>query len=755
MEASRQQSIGLLEGIGVIELGGDVGARYCGRLFSVLGARVIRVTEPRPAGVVGLSGAGVAAFETWLDQGKTLALNLDEALGSLSEAGVRAEVLIVGQTPPEVVGADTAIAARGLNILRLGLTWFGHEGPYADWAGDDALIQALIGLAHGFGPVEGPATLPQGTSPQVIAGGSLYVAGLAALWGRKNGRISRRVDVSVLEAAICFTETAPPTFEQSPGEATRKGVNRFGANHPTTVYPTADGWLGVTTLTPAQWSGLAALIGRPEWGNDPRFSTSAARVSNADLLDAELRAILPTNTTDHWLIEGQKLRVPLAPVPRHRELLQTEHWKARESFLPLPGADGLRAPHLPFRIFLDGNLRGLPETKTCGAPLAGLRVVDFSMGWAGPLATRHLGDLGAEVVKIESEVHYDWWRGWEPLGQSDPPAYELNPVFNSMNRSKLGVSLDLTTPEGLAHAKALVAQADIVIENYAPGVMAKLGLSAEALQAVRPGLIMVSMGAFGATGPWSFFRAYGSTVEHASAMPHANGHADWPPSLQHAAYGDPVAGIFAAIAALSVLHGRDRLGGAWVDLAQVECLFQLGADNILAAQTLGDLPRLGNRARNVAPRCVVPAADQGASLALAVSTDTQWRALCGVLNRAEWAADPALATVEGRNLNADEIEAAIAAWAEGRTAAEAADILQRAGAPAAPVVPTHRLTAEPHLVATGCWTFLERPHVGRHITAAAPYHVDGARPEILRPAPLLGQHTDQVLERVVARRAEV
>lgn len=752
MESSQQGSTGVLGGIGVIELSGEVGVRYCGRLFSVLGAHVVRVADPAP---VDHADAGAAAFEAWLDQGKTLAQNLDEGLHLLNVAGVRADVLVAGQTPADVVAADTGIAAQGLDILRLGLTWFGHDGPYANWTGDDALIQALIGVAHGFGPVEGPATLPQGTSPQIIAGGSLYLAGLAALWGRRNGRPSRRVDVSVLEAAICFTETAPPTFEQSPGQAARKGVNRFGANHPTTVYPTADGWLGVTTLTPAQWSGLAALIGRPEWGRDPRFSTSAARVSNADLLDAELRAILPTNTTDHWLIEGQKLRVPLAPVPRHRDLLQTEHWNARESFSPLPGTGGLRAPYLPFRIFPDGRPRALPGAGTSGAPLAGLRVVDFSMGWAGPLATRHLGDLGAEIVKIESEIHYDWWRGWEPLGRSDPPAYELNPVFNSMNRGKLGVSLVLTTPEGVAHAKALVAQADIVIENYAPGVMAKLGLSAEVLQAARPGLIMVSMGAFGATGPWSFFRAYGSTVEHASGMPHANGHADWPPCLQHAAYGDPVAGIYAAIAALSVLHGRDRLGGAWVDLAQVECLFQLGADNILAAQTLGDLPRLGNRARGVAPRCVTPTADPEGSLAVAVSTDAQWRALCRVLDRDDWAADPALAGVEGRNRNADKIEAAIAIWAETRTAAEAAETLQQAGAPAAPIVPTHNLTTDPHLAATGCWTFVERKHVGRRITAAAPYHLDGARPQIQRPAPLLGQHTEQVLGRVAARRAEV
>jgi crotonobetainyl-CoA:carnitine CoA-transferase CaiB-like acyl-CoA transferase len=356
-----------------------------------------------------------------------------------------------------------------------------------------------------------------------------------------------------------------------------------------------------------------------------------------------------------------------------------------------------------------------------------------------------LADLGADIIKIESDTHYDWWRGWEPLGASDPPAYELNPVFNAMNRGKRGVNLDLTKPEGAAQAKALVAGADIVIENYAPGVMAKLGLGPETLQALRPGLVMVSMGAFGATGPWSFFRAYGSTVEHASGMPHVNGEAAWPPCLQHAAYGDPVAGIYAAVAALATLHGRDRHGGAWIDLAQVECLFQLGADAIIAAQLDGDPPRMGSRSLRYAPRCVVGTADPEQWLAVTVTTAGGWRALCDVLDQPGWVQAPELSTPAGRNARAAEIEGVLAGWARSRTAADAAQALQAAGVPAAPVVPGHDLAEQPHLLASGCWMRLERKHVGRHIMAAPVFRIDGRRPASTRPAPLLGEHTDEVL----------
>jgi crotonobetainyl-CoA:carnitine CoA-transferase CaiB-like acyl-CoA transferase len=731
-----------LADVTVVEFAGDTAARYCGRLFAAFGARVVRIAEPAGEPVP----KSIAAFQAWLDQRKIVAASFDAACKALPGTP---DVFIVGDTPDEVRQADGLIADRGLESLRLGMTWFGMEGPYAGWLGDDALIQSLIGIVSGFGPVEGPPVIPQGRAPQIIAGATLFMAGMATLWGRRRGRADRHVDVDVLEAALCFTEVGPPGFEKMGGKSTRTPVNRFGANHPMSVYPTADGWIGVTALTPAQWTALCRLIGRPEWADDPCFLTSVDRVARADEIDETLRKVFPTRSSDWWLIEGQKARIPMAPVPRPIELLTTPHWVGRRGFAPFTDDPNLLGPRLPFRMAFDGHRRPVPDVAG-DAPLSGLRVIDFSMGWAGPLCTRSLADLGADVVKVESHTHYDWWRGWEPPGASDPPAYELKTVFNVMNRGKRGVALDLTTPEGQARAKQLVAGADMVIENYAPGVMDKLGLGHEVLQAVRPGLVMVSMGAFGAEGPWSFFRAYGATVEQASGMAHVNGHADWPPSLQHGAYGDPVAGIYGAVAAMAALAGRARLGGAWVDLAQVECLFQLGAEAIIAAQIDGDAPRLGSRSPYAAPRCVVTTADPDEPLAVVATTELQWRNLCGVLGRPDWASDPALASVGGRNSRGDEIEAALAKWAEDREPEDAAASLQAAGVPAAPVVPSHRLASHVQLAAQGAWTSIERRHVGRHLMAAPPYRVGGTRPAITRPAPLLGEHSAEVLEEIGA-----
>ena len=191
--------------------------------------------------------------------------------------------------------------------------------------------------------------------------------------------------------------------------------------------------------------------------------------------------------------------------------------------------------------------------------------------------------------------------------EGDPPPYETRPSFLMVNRNKRGITLDLKLDVGKALTRKLAARADLVIENYAPGVLDKLGLGAKALSAEKPDLIYVQMGAFGAKGPWSSFRAYGSTVEQASGLPFVNGEASDPPTMQHVAYGDPIAGIYGAIAGLIALFERGRHNaGAIIDLGQVECLFQLCADAIVA-QSVQNAPleRSGSRHPPSALRTVV------------------------------------------------------------------------------------------------------------------------------------------------------
>ena len=577
--------------------------------------------------------------------------------------------------------------------------------------------------------------LAQGHGPQLTAGLTAFNAALAALLPPACRR-PRRIDGNVFEAAMCFTETGALGARAEGGVSRRLCVNRYVPTYPCSSLRTADGWVGVTALTPQQWWALSELIGAPELGYEERFETAYERLLLGDEIDAILEPVFRTRTTAEWVAAGDAKRIPITPMLTPGELPDAPHWAARGEFAPFDDS-GVPGPTLPFRLTFDGATQ--PWAAEGTAPLLGLRVIDFSMGWAGPLCTRTLGDLGADVIKVESDAHPDWWRGWETA--ADSSYQETRHNFIDVNRNKRGVTLDLTEPQGLARAKALVASADVVVENFAAGVLEKLGLGQAAQRALRPGLVSVSMPAFGTGGPRAGLRAYGSTVELAAGLPFVNGEARWPPALQHVAYGDPLAGLYAAAAVLAALHGRERLGGADIDLAQVACLVQFGADATIAWRLAGGpIARSGLRRARAAPVCVAPARGQDAWLAVAVDDDDAWQGLCHVLGR-----DDPQRTLAQRLEAADEIEAAVAAWASSRTAPEAAALLQAHGVAAAPVQPTDRLTFDPQLDAAGFWPAMERRHVGRHLIAAAPLAFDGLRPALVRPAPTLGEHTAEVL----------
>ena len=377
------------------------------------------------------------------------------------------------------------------------------------------------------------------------------------------------------------------------------------------------------------------------------------------------------------------------------------------------------------------------------ALLDGIRVVDLSMGWAGPLAARHLADMGAEVIKVESCARFDWWRGWEatPEWIADNSA-EKSPAFNMVNRNKLDVTLDLTSAEGSDLLKQLVAISDVVVENYSGDVLPKLGLDYAALAAVNPEIVMISMPAFGTTGPWQGYRAYGSTVEQASGLPHLSGEPDWQPTMVHVAYGDAVGGLNGAAALLTALRHRHRTGeGQHLDLSQSECLFPLGVHGILEQSMSGDAPvRRGNRSVHYAPHGVYPASGDDRWVAIQVFHETQWRGLKTVIDALAEFGD-----LEDRLARVEELDAVLATWTRSRPAPLIMETLQAAGVPAGATHAALDLVDDPQLQARDYWQMIERKYVGLQPNPVAPYR-DGTAPYgIDAPAPTLGQHNRQVL----------
>ena len=381
-------------------------------------------------------------------------------------------------------------------------------------------------------------------------------------------------------------------------------------------------------------------------------------------------------------------------------------------------------------------------------PLEGIRVVDFSMGWAGPICTRTLADLGADVIKIEATQYPDWWRGVDRR-----PAYVLEQMYEKsvryciMNRNKRGITLDLTRPQGLNLAKRLLADADVVVDNYSVEVLPKLGLGYEVLSKLNPKLVMMSMSAFGAGSVNRDCRAYGSTLEQGSGLPSVVGDPDGPPVMSHTAFGDAVGGLNGCAAVLTALiHAKLTGKGQFIDLAQIECMMPFAAPWIVAHSIDGKEPKkYGNRHPDFVPHGCFPCAGADNWIVVAVSSDAMWPKLAALLGRADWAADAKLKTAAGRRAIESAIEAAISAWTSARDPEVAMAALQAAGIASGVARLPIELLQDPQLHARGFIQEVDRAFIGKHPQPSVPFR-EGAKPFPIRTTPpTLGEHNREIL----------
>jgi crotonobetainyl-CoA:carnitine CoA-transferase CaiB-like acyl-CoA transferase len=547
----------------------------------------------------------------------------------------------------------------------------------------------------------------------------------------------------------------------------RCGINRFAPNSPVGIYPCKTGWVGITVASPDQWRGLCTALDLKAQAADEGLATRELRFARIDEVEDVLRQALARHTADEWAAIGRQHRVPIVVVPDAEGMLAHPIFQARQSLATLQAGDrALQVPRTPFgltstpvRQVLDAPAAAatavamassdLPPAPTT-PPLAGITLVDFSMGWAGPLGARLLGDLGCEVLKIEAGRYPDWWRGmnWTPAF-IDGKDYEKATIFCGMNRGKQGISLDLTTPTGRDLALRLVAKADAVIENQAAGVMAKFGLDYAAMSAVKPDIVMCSMSAFGTGNAWSDTRAYGSTLEQGCGLPSLTGTPDQPPTMTHLAHGDPVGGLYGCAALLTALIHKQRSGsGQYANVSMVEAMLQLTTPGLLMHQVDPSAPlRRGNRRDALAPHGFYPCAGSDQWVGLSVDSGAAFSTLCRLIGRRDWAADPALQTLAGRQAIADQIDTAVAAWSRRFSPDQAAALLQAQGISAAGLLHAEHLGRQPALAAAGFYIDVDRAVSGPQRQCGIAIRQGGRRLGTRTPAPLLGEHSAAVLQR--------
>jgi crotonobetainyl-CoA:carnitine CoA-transferase CaiB-like acyl-CoA transferase len=703
----------LLSGFKVIQIGCGSAAAVCGRLLADVGARVTCV-DP---------GAGTILL-AHLNHGKAVAADATER-----REGLAAAHLIVREGQPK----DWLASPYDLAELRringsatvVTISPYGETGPQANDPATDLTLFFASGIARQLtGQVDDLAEAPirpVGEQSAFIGGLAAACAGMHASQGNQSGA---SIDVSIHEALATLAMTELARAGSGHKSWDRKRLSD-GNGATVTILPASDGYAAISPREEKQWTSWLKAMGSPAWGADPRFVYKANRVKNWDALHA-LMSQWSRQHDKQWIADtAQRAHVPSFPLREVSEHLDTPQMRHRRYYEPhdLAGK-AIQMPGTPFGLSVVASGRK-QRTPKGSMPLSGIRVLDFSWVIAGPTTTRYLAAMGAEVIKVEAP------------GRGDPG--RESELHTALGQAKKSIVLDLKKPQAVEVARALAAKSDILIENYATGVMDRLGLGAAALKAVNPDLIYISASGMGRTGPDSQAVAYGTLLQCYAGFAGLNRHPDVAPRIG-LAWLDPMCGLMLAFVAAAALWHRQHEGGvARVDFSMIEAMLWTMAEPLVATQ-LGTPPKpMGNASSRHAPHGAWRCAGDDDWISVVARTDAEWRVLCHLV--------PSLSGMAafdlGRRMDAERaIDAALTAWAGARSASAAAESLLKAGIPAAALARTGDLVKNPHLAAREFWD-----RHGAGVLPGLPWRASFGR--TTGPAPELGADSDHVLADVL------
>ncbi|MBI2166352.1 MAG: CoA transferase [Chloroflexi bacterium] len=389
-------------------------------------------------------------------------------------------------------------------------------------------------------------------------------------------------------------------------------------------------------------------------------------------------------------------------------------------------------------------------------PLEGFRVLELAEAWAGPLGGSLLGDLGAQVIKVEAFTRYTVTRvpragpgrGFVGNDVTAPRPWDRYATHDMVNRNKYGIALDLRRPRGRDVLNELIKISDVLTESFSAGTAEKLGIGYPAAKGLRPDIIMVSMPGFGVSGPYKGYVSLGSTLDAFTGHHWLRGYPDSDPTVTPVAqHTDAVGAVSLAFSVLAALHYRNRTGkGQWIDLSQVEAFLPHLARPLMDYQMNGRLPRpMGNADPAAAPHGCYRCRGEDNWVVIAVTSEEEWQALCHSLGHPEWTSDVRFSTQEVRLRYREELDALIAQWTAQRDKREVMHLLQSAGVPAQAVFDDADLYEDPHLAARGFFTKMSHTLTGEHRYPGPLWRLTGSRtPPAVAPN-CLGEHNELVL----------
>ncbi|MFN0147919.1 MAG: CoA transferase [Dehalococcoidia bacterium] len=790
MTTQADDAHGPLAGIRVLDLSGEL-AVLGPRLLAALGADVVR-PEP-PAGDVlrhrapfaprRHGGEGLVSLAHIVQNGgkRSIVVPADEAgERRIRELAAAADVVILAADSlyRAAIGPPEAFSAAHPGCALVAVEPFPQASEYRGWQFTDLILSAASGFSWYCGLADGPPEHPKGQLAYSYSGLASAFAAMVGVTARRRTGRAGWFEFSSQEASAFSTLQSSDAnqyrwYNDIPGRLQWTGTARRS------LHQCADGrWVTFVMLGPhldalAAWlseKGLGDQFLGEQWAEREYYLAHAGELTSAI---ARLCSLYPR---DELVARGQSVRLMVLPVSTATDLLDDPHLRERRLFSPVASEAGdLLLPRAPtlFSVTQPGPPRPAPRPgehdiavrrdwgarpaepmqalpASPGLPLAGLRVADFSWQLAGPLATRLLGDMGADIVRIESHNRRDMVR---EVGPQPPGVFSLdtNSTHHNTSSNKRSIALDLHHPEAVAIAREIISRSDIVFDNFTPHAMAKWGFDAASLLREWPHLIVVSQPAVSCSGPHSHWGAIGTGVAGYAGLNGLSGFAENPPFGLGPIVADVIAPFFTMTSVLAALRHRDLTGeGQFIDGGMVESNVWMLDTALAEAQVTGaDPARTGNRSAWMAPHGFFPCAGEDEWVAIAVRDDAEWQAATEALALEAAAADSRFASFAGRKGNEDELEALIATATRKRNRWDVAQELQAAGVPAAALenVADH-LERDPGMADR----FTPTPHPwGYEFLVQSQFIRPEGRTVPNRRAAMLGEQTHEILSGLLGK----
>jgi Predicted acyl-CoA transferases/carnitine dehydratase len=758
---------GALDHLRVVDFSESLAGQYCARIFADYGAAVF-LAEPEGGSRI----RGMAPMSEYGDSLQFFHLNTGKQSLVIDQGSVKFERLLAGADVAVLpVGADAdSLSAKYPALVVVQPSDFGADGPRADWQGAEIVLQALSGMMHNNGAAGREPLFGTGNRASLASGVAAYLGTLAALFARTRSGQGQvvKVDAAETAAAMCFPYVMQHIYNGTVRQRTEQAVQAGQVL-------CRDGWVCIWIYN-FRWHALLQALDLLELEHDARFAEPIARRTHWDALFAIIQAKVAQMSAEDLVDILQRAQVIAAKAYRPSELIENGHLAARNYWEEIDGrrllGPAFRLHGTPRRIASgapalgSGTLPAWPkhepaagEKPVDGSPLGGLRVIELTTAWAGPMSGRVLAYLGAESIHVEAPNRVNSWRlnkdAPNPVNFPDrqPGArwYDRSFLFNSQNVNKLSCILNLKTEEGRATLRRLVAVSDVLICNFRPGTLKKLGLDYDSLKSIKPDIVVAELPAFGISGPMSGYAALGPTMEMAAGMSAMIGYPDGQPEVTGPSYLDPIGGFNAAAAILTALIHRQKTGeGQYVEVPQVEAAMHLIGPEILKAGETGDDPAPnGNRVNFASPHDAFPTKGEDEWIAIAALDEAQWKQLCAVMEQPQLADDTRFSTLARRRDNEDELTQIIAHWTIGQDKHLLAARLQAAGIAAAPVQNPKDVAEDTYLSHRGFFTELDHPDAGRHRHPGLPIHLSATPGSQRQAAPPFGWHNRYVLENIL------